>query len=61
MSKFWDDVEKKCKELKELETPEACESHLALVSVRPQPGTPMGDVWEAGFRYAWGLRNRFNS
>jgi hypothetical protein len=34
------------------------EFNLALVSIRPQPGTPAGDIWESGFRYAWDLRDR---
>ena len=59
-SPFWEAVEKKCQEMRELETEEACERNLALISMRPQPGTPHGDTWEAGFRYAWSLRNRMN-
>lgn len=57
---FWDKIAKACNEMRALETEEACEQAMNLVSMRPQPGTPHGDSWEAGFRYAWSLRNRMN-
>ena len=29
------------------------ETAIAFCSTRPQPGTPTGDAWEAGARWAW--------
>jgi hypothetical protein len=29
------------------------DSLIGIWSTRPQPGTPMGDVWEAGARQGW--------
>ena len=57
---FWDKIAETCKTMRELETNEACEQAMMFVSMRPQPGTPHGDSWETGFRYAWDLRNRMN-
>lgn len=56
---WWERMAKFFLRLKEIE--EECEANLSLVSMRPQPGSPNGDAWEAGFRYAWELRNRLQN
>ena len=56
MNDWWEKVAEACESNHKLE--DECEQEMMLVSMRPQPGTSHGDAWEAGFRYAWDLRNR---